>query len=266
MPDNSSPGGGSSGPASGALVSSNNFQQQGSVSWVDLVDTTLSGTVGILSRYSAAGVDPYTALVAQKLCNNFALPPVGRRHIEDALSGLHCFGNVGKALWFGFGIKHLVHTLADSEQGSICLALCAGLMECYSEPVGAEIFVEMVNLCDAPADLKPSVHQWKALMTACAGVFASTPFPIRLEFFRRLCYPGASTSWKCSTDLRWHSTVESIAEVLLALGKVSRRELVSITILGGQDAGWVVAMAEWIFGLTININDANGELVYKKGK
>jgi hypothetical protein len=56
---------------SGGGQSPPSFSTQGQLSWTSLVSTTFHVTVSILSRVSAAGVDPYTVLVGQKLSNIF---------------------------------------------------------------------------------------------------------------------------------------------------------------------------------------------------
>ena len=232
------------------------FPQKGSVEWGNLVTTIFSATVGVLSRYSAGGVDSYTSVVAQAVCNNFKLGTVGRMHLEEALTNLHTFGSLADALWFGFGVKNLVRSLASTEQGAVCLALCTSLSECYHEYACSEIFLELVDKSQAPEDLKPSVHQWKAMIKACAGVFASTSFPNRAAFYVQL-YPTS-----IPRSQRRCSSAKSVANALLAIGKVSRGELASITIMGGADAGYLAAIGEWIFDLSIHVKDSKGRLLH----
>jgi hypothetical protein len=37
-----------------------------------------------------------------------------------------------------------------------------------------------------------------------------------------------------------------VVDALMALGKVSRGELITILIIGGPDDGWLAAVAEWL--------------------
>lgn len=67
------------------------FSTSGVISWNSLVDTTFSTTIGILSRISAAGVDPYTVVVGQALGSQFRLTRLGRQRINDALERLSSF-------------------------------------------------------------------------------------------------------------------------------------------------------------------------------
>lgn len=47
---------------------------------------------------------------------------------------------------FGFGVKHIVRTLADSAEGMATVALCAALTEAHSTSVSVEILQEFAKL------------------------------------------------------------------------------------------------------------------------
>jgi len=49
----------------------------------------VNATVGILSRYMAGRVNPYTGVVAEELCRSFELPGKGRKNIETAIASLN---------------------------------------------------------------------------------------------------------------------------------------------------------------------------------
>lgn len=65
----------------------------------------------------------------------------------------------------------------------MCLALCGVLSEFYHEDVSAEVFYELVKALEAPPQLTPPILQWKALVYACGGVFAKTPFGVLVNKF-----------------------------------------------------------------------------------
>ncbi|KAI9854958.1 MAG: hypothetical protein M1813_000623 [Trichoglossum hirsutum] len=183
-------------------------------------------------------------------------------HVAEALEGLLTYGSLGKALWFGFGAKNMVRTLAATEEGSTCLALCAAVSECYNELVAAEVFVEMVKSSQSPEDLRPSILQWKALLQSCAGVFAATPFPEKAERYMQLHPHGRSLGYEPlqSPEMprRGCSSPKSLAEALLALAKVTRGEFASVMVIGGADAGWLAAVGEWLFDLSVQVVQADG--------
>lgn len=80
------------------------FTQQGSLDWVGLANTTVNFSVGLLSRFAAAGVDPYTVKVGQAIARNLPLSKDGHRSVQKALSELKSFGSMSDVLWFGFGV------------------------------------------------------------------------------------------------------------------------------------------------------------------
>ena len=47
--------------------------------------------------------------------------------LNEALSRLHSFSSFGDLMHFGFGIKHIIRTLADSVEGMATIALCSAL-------------------------------------------------------------------------------------------------------------------------------------------
>ena len=68
------------------------------------------------------------------------------------------------ALWFGFGIKHIVHTLSDSVEGLACIGICACLTEEFSSTVSARVLRELFLLYEPPADFTPALRQWATLV------------------------------------------------------------------------------------------------------
>ncbi|KAL8835829.1 MAG: hypothetical protein Q9176_006710 [Flavoplaca citrina] len=55
---------------------------------------------------------------------------------------------------------------------------------------------------------------------------------------------------------------ESVAAVLNALGRLSTGDLVTLTISGGCDCGWIAAVAYWFFDIAVEIRDIDGQVLY----
>ncbi|KAK0511453.1 hypothetical protein JMJ35_006026 [Cladonia borealis] len=243
------------------------FTTSGQIDWIKLLKTPFGSSVGILSRMSAAQVDPYTVVGGQKLGNLFHLTSTGRNRILDELSKLQSFKSLGKALWFGVGVNHLVRILAKTEEGKMCVALCASMSEFYEISIAAEILIEMAKTSRAPEDLRPSILEWKALLDTCAGIFAASAFPGLAEKYMQLhpqCRALGYESFQSTTaKVRGCPSPERLAKVLLALGELTRGDLASFTIVGGADAGWLGAFAEWFFELSHRIVfGPTGEVLY----
>jgi len=246
------------GNTSGALTSSNQaFHTQGTVDWVGLARSTLTTSVEILTRCSGAGVDAYTIAVAQALGTRFHLSASGHSNLAAALSGLQAYPSLSNALWFGFGLKSVVHVLGSTREGAGCLILCAALGESYSPHVAAEVMLEMTDSCEAPENMKPSISQWTALINAAAGTLASTAFPQHAEFLMNI-----SSSTRQRIAVGGCSDPARLAKVLLALGEVSKGQLHSITVQGTMDSGWVAAVAMYFLGLSVQIVGKDGTQLF----
>lgn len=241
---------------------------------VNMAKIPITATLGALSRYAAGGVNPYTACVGQTICKAlFRLKQPGRANMKQALSKLPCCSTLGSALYIGFGIEHLVRNMATTEEGTICLALCAALAECIPSEVASEVLLEIARRCSIDSKYLPSNSEWDALLKSCAGVLATTTFPLKCEGFMRLSQKDRDTwtsGYGVSPNARpylWDSyrvssTSESLADALLGLSRVTRGELLEVTIAGGPDAGWLAAVAEWIFSLDVTITGTSGDILY----
>ena len=241
-------------PQSGAL------QQQGTINWDHLAGSLVKFTVDALSRYSAANVDTYTLQIGQLICSQFELSAKGRQNVSDALMKLKSSGSFGNVLWFGFGLRHLVRDLQTTEQGFICLSLCTSLLECYHENLVSEVLNELTKTLKAPAELTPSVNQWNALLHACNGTLATTSFGQTLERLVQL-NPHCWRETIVNDHLKREgcASPKSIAEVLRGIGAITQGRMVSMTVIGGDDAGFIAAIAEWLFDLRVLILDAASE-------
>lgn len=234
---------------------------------VDLAKLPLQATLGIFSRYAAGRVNPYTVAIGEALCGQFQVTANGRRKLESAISSLSFVGSLGDTLEFGFGIEDVVRSMAKSQQGSTCLALCAALKECYHDDVCVEVLLELARLSKVDGQWMPSSLEWKNLLAACAGTLATSAFSHRAEHFmqqpnreQRLGAYGALEM--TPKDYRSCSSPKSIAEALSALAQVSRKAMEKVTIVGGADAGWLGAIAEWLLDLRVTILDTNSEVFH----
>lgn len=152
-----------SGP-SNALVATNqqggpNFAQQGSVDWVSLSNSTLGFSVEILSRFSKAGVEMITVAVGQAIFSTFVVPSAGQKRVTDAVAKLKVFSSYGNVLWFGFGIKHVVRTLCETEQGATCAAICACLSVSYDLSLASQVLKALTDEYMTPGTLTPALSQ-----------------------------------------------------------------------------------------------------------
>ena len=129
------------------------FAQTGTVDWARVAASTVHYTIEVLSRFGAANVQPYTVKVAEIICSqgNLSLSRSGRNNISRAISGLSSHGVLDNIIWFGFGEKHFIRTMAETDEGLTCLALVGVIDEWYAQGMTYEMFFEMVlSLAGAP--------------------------------------------------------------------------------------------------------------------
>ncbi len=229
----------------------------------------VTGAVAVLSRFSQGGIDPFTTVVGQLICQEFKLGRAGARLYVDILNGLKCQSAMGDVMHLGFGIDSIVRNLSATYEGGILVVLSAALAECYFENHAANILWELVQLYKPSnsGDRTPSPTQWLALVRQCDGVLATDELPKVAEHFMQL---HSQNSLDCSKSVidprpgkRGVSSPESIAEALLAIGKVSTGQIESITITGAADAGWLAALADRFFNLRLAIYGPEGDLAFE---
>ncbi|KAF4417456.1 hypothetical protein FACUT_12201 [Fusarium acutatum] len=144
------------------------FQQQGTVEWTRVLSGSITLSVDVLSRLSRAG-------------------PNGEVRLYQALDKLNAFPSFGKALWFGFGVKHIIWSMQESTEGLNCLGICAFLTEGFSTIDAAKVIRELFLLYNPPAELTPALRQWVALVESSGGLLASSEFGLVLHGLTKLC-------------------------------------------------------------------------------
>ncbi|KAL4789363.1 hypothetical protein BDV19DRAFT_374297 [Aspergillus venezuelensis] len=249
---------------SNALIPSG-FSTQGTIDWVSLADKTVSVSLGILSRCSAAGVDPYTLAVGGIVTKKLVLSPQGHRNIQDALAQLKSYSGFGNVLWFGFGVRSLVRTLGMRDEWRSLLAYCACLSECFPEEYAAEVVHDLVVAHHSPEEMTPSVGEWLMVIKACAGCVSTTKFPVLAEGFMRLALPAArAASGKFSeVPHKIQPQARDLNNAVIALSHVASGDLSRVAIVADTvAAGWIAAVAKWLFNLSIAFEDSAGQVVY----
>lgn len=120
-------------------VSPSSFVQQGTVDWPNLARASVNASVSVLTRLSGCGLELWTASVAQVILGTIHLSAEGESHLNDALAKLHSFSSHSNAIYFGFGVKHIIRTLADSSEGMATVALCSSIAEVHGLAISTQI-------------------------------------------------------------------------------------------------------------------------------
>ena len=233
------------------------LQQQGTIDWTRMGSSIVRFSVDFLIRISNGGVEGITIHAAQAVLSKLKLSVEGEQRVHDAIGKLSAYSSINTALWFGFGIKHIIRQLAETEEGLNCIAICAALQEMYSTTDTAKILRELVHLSGAPARVMPSLRQWISFAEVCSGALASTDFGTHLHTISR------SFLLQDSSTLHRRSDIQHIANAINALIAVSNGTLENIRLLGGADCGWISAFAVWMLSLPVLIQDAAGNELYR---
>src|SRR5215471_8418093 len=119
------------------------FPQQGTIDWTTLGNTVVQGSLAILNRMSAAGVQPATYGAGLALASRFQLGELGKRRMDEALQNLTGRSGFNEVLFFGFGYKSFISILAEKQQGINCIALCGCLETLHTVPISARVLASL---------------------------------------------------------------------------------------------------------------------------
>ena len=238
-------------------VSHSGFPQQGQVDWTALGKTTIEFTVNTIARISKAGVEALTIYAAGSIFHQVKLDALGEQRMNDAIKHVRAFASYNNALWFGFGVKHIIRSLSESSQGLALIGICACMTEEFSAGTSAKILRELFILYNPPSELSPSLRQWLALVEACEGTVARTNFGLISSELARIClFDGRS-------NIRTSAAPEDIAKVLKGLFDVSNGTTEGVYIRGEADCAWLAAVAHWLLGLSVAIQDHQGNIAFR---
>lgn len=214
-----------------------------------------------LSHFSGVNVNPYSIQVAAQICKDFRLSVAGQRRLNKALNDLPCLDTADPSLSFGWSWEHIIRSPRVHEFGYEHLTLVITLAECFHETYAAEVLHHLAKQQLESSQPTPHIYQWLDLLHFCNGILANDEFGIVVENFIALdpysVTPGGKyASNKCLTP------PQSMATALVALSELACGERVSLTLRGGCVIGWVAALAEHFYDLTVSIESKQGDQLH----
>lgn len=215
----------------------------------------------LLSQFSGERTDPYTRHVAYVLFKEFKLSIRGQRNVSTALSNLPVHLTLDERLSFGWSESNLLHNRAVHEGSYEHLAAMVALTEAFHSTYSAKVLQEMTSIMAGPEDMTPHFQQWKDLLKACNGSFASQDFGVLVEDYVRMD-PFSVVAGTTFDVVRIPVQPRAIANALIALGNVSNGKEKQLTLIGSAVIGWFAAVAEWLYDLRIVIFSTAGVQLY----
>ncbi|KAF3266507.1 hypothetical protein TWF217_003970 [Orbilia oligospora] len=235
------------------------FSNSGQIDWVTLAGSSVKFTVDVLARLSKAGIEAFTLAASYAVLGRFKLGNQAEIEVYNSVGKLKAFSSFNSALYFGFGVKHVVRSLADSAEGLSIVSLCSILADFYGIDHSGLILRELFKLLNPPVEFTPTVTQWTNLIKACVGALSHSNFRNHLTGISSLYY-GLNKEPKQLV----RGNAVRIATALLGLNQVSSGKINEALIVGGADCALIAAIASWLLDLDVEIRIAGtGQVVFK---
>ncbi|KAF3142725.1 hypothetical protein TWF703_000228 [Orbilia oligospora] len=235
------------------------FSNSGQIDWVTLAGSSVKFAVDVLARLSKAGIEAFTLAASYAVLGRFKLGNQAEIEVYNSVGKLKAFSSFNSALYFGFGVKHVVRSLADSAEGLSIVSLCSILADFYGIDHSGLILRELFKLLNPPVEFTPTRTQWTSLIKACVGALSHSNFKNHLTGISSLYY-GLNKELK---QLVRGNAVQ-IATALFGLNQVSSGKINEVLIVGGADCALIAAIASWLLDLDVEIRIAGtGQVVFK---
>lgn len=237
------------------------MQQQGSLDWVALSKTIVGSSIDALTRFTSARVDLSTVTTGQTLFAQFRLPGDAQRRLEVSVSKLKAYPTAADALWFGIGFKHPIRSLMETEQGAALVAVSSCLMVSYDCEFSAKVLKALCDQSSMSDRPTPALSQWSSLMSLCAPAVMASQFPILVEGYSRLLMSNADKQRGSGAAVT--TSPSELAAALLEIAHLSTGKVAQLPLVANADCGWLVALAEWLFSLRVEVVDGTGTSLYQ---
>jgi hypothetical protein len=238
--------------------------------WETYRTTPQSFTTEYLSQCSKTKIDPYTLELAKHICSNYPIPQSRKQDLAQAVERSPIANieadrkpNLGDSLYY----LKLVRTLADSDAGLSFLCICNILGHYYPVESTVKIFAELVNESAVPEDLVPTVQAWESLRPLFESLQGPPVFKEIVDKYTalgNLCDQSEIES--TGRQELQHSSAFGVVGSLISMSRLTKGTiyegvklenriawLPDITSCAGLDAGWERAVAEWLFGLKVEV-------------
>lgn len=228
--------------------------KQSMKAWSTLTAVRHSFTTEQLQQFNAAGIDPYLIQVAQLIGSQFNISPQGQRNLANVFSSLPQIEFYAQRLGIGFSERHVARILSESDGGFAFLGIVGCLGEYFVEDFVVAVLMKLVNNLedDVPDGFEPGDFQFKRLVRLCQGVLSTSPLGVMI-----------SRNHENLRSLTNHINVSQVVTGLINLNALATGAREKLTMTNtGSDAFWFAAVAEYLFNLTVVVQDIAGASIY----
>ena len=226
----------------------------GYFNWAAFRTTALNLSAERLSNCSKIGIDVYALELAKHLCNHYPILESRKQSLVTSVeSSIHPDVDIDRKLDLRddvYCLLKVINELASSGSGLAFLCICNVLGNHYTSQSMEKIFEELVKEAGVPEDLVPTEEAWQSLYPLFNSFQGPPMFTALVEKYTAL---GNEEPWASARPEIRHMGALSIVSAFMAMWHLARGKQPWIIALAGMDAGWKAAVAEWLFGLKIEL-------------
>ncbi|KAE9371923.1 hypothetical protein N431DRAFT_426490 [Stipitochalara longipes BDJ] len=206
-----------------------------------------------LSACSKIGIDTDTLELAQHLCKHYPISGTRKHECAQAIKNfieLNVDDNRRAMLTEDiYSLLNLANDLVSSDVGVSLLCICNVLGNHYPVESVVAIFAEIVKEAGVPEDLVPSIQAWQSLKP----LFESFEGPPLFTALVDKCTDLGNGAEAIDRPEIKHLGALGVVFAFNSLSNLVRAEQEWLLFVVGKDAGWVSAVAEWVFSLRIEL-------------
>jgi hypothetical protein len=207
-----------------------------------------------ISSSAKIEIDTGTLKLAIHLCNQYPIPKSRKQELATALersivSKVQPESKIvlGDNLYY---LLKLVNNLAAYGNGISLLCICNILGKYYPADSIVKIFEELVKESNVPHDLVPTHDSWQTLIPLFESLQGPPTFGAMVDKYTAL---GNLEEEVAERPELAHIGALGVVGHLMAMAHLVRGEQPWILAVASRDAGWVAAVAEWLFDLKIEL-------------
>jgi hypothetical protein len=222
--------------------------------WERFLGSSISFTPYELSLYSRLELDSFALEIAKCLCSRLSIPSLAGKTLAEALEKSLSIDDPHRNLTY---LQKITGKLSATESGLNVLSIVGVVCEYYTGEAVVPVFNRLARFLRLPVDLMPSTEKWRSLSQLSNTSSKIDDFTRLVD---RLTQLGQAEGMQTSGFQ--HIGGEDVAGVLYGMGELRRGDRKSRTACMGKDAGWVAAVAEWLFDLKIVLKGQDARVLY----